>query len=305
MPDRARSHLAAALAMRRLVGKPHRRRGPLPRQQPPTVVQREYARALLAIVRAAREAFELLLRELPALVEQARRERATRDHFDAGESRRVRELIEQARRSMQSSISMRAIEDIAAKFAVQTATWQRIQLNRQTRAALGVDLFTGDRFLPTLVEGFVEENVALIKGATQSGIADRIEQVVTRGIQGGRLHGDIAKDLEKQFGYSEERARLIARDQVGKFYGQVNAARQKEMGVRRFVWRTVNDERVTGAPGGPYEKSEPSHYDLEGKVFSYDDPPPAGRDDEPSLPGEAINCRCSAEPYFDDLLEGL
>jgi len=47
-----------------------------------------------------------------------------------------------------------------------------------------------------------------------------------------------------------------------------------------YIWRTVGDGRVRAA-----------HAENEGKIFSWDSPPPTGH------PGEDYNCRCTAEPY--------
>jgi uncharacterized protein with gpF-like domain len=52
------------------------------------------------------------------------------------------------------------------------------------------------------------------------------------------------------------------------------------------VWRTVGDERV-----------RPSTRIATAKRTRYDDPP------DGELPGEPIQCRCSAEPVFDDILD--
>jgi SPP1 gp7 family putative phage head morphogenesis protein len=311
MPDRAisraRALLQAAAFARPPSARKHRKPKKLPRQIPPDAIALDYARALARVMAKVRAAFAPLLEQLPEIIEAERRERALHrdgERVDAGQSKRVRALLEEARRRMATTISTQEIEALAVAFANTTSTYQRIQLNRQTRAALGVDLFTGDRFLPILVEGFADENVALIKGITTK-LATDVEGATLRALQRGVLAGDLAEELEGRFGYAEDRAALIARDQIGKLNGQINAARQQELGVRRFRWMTVRDERVTGTPGGPYAKSEPSHFELHGKVFSYDDPPEAGRNFEPSLPGEPINCRCYAEPVLDDILADL
>ncbi len=101
-----------------------------------------------------------------------------------------------------------------------------------------------------------------------------------------------------------DRAELIAVDQVGKLYGQVNAKRQQDLGVTEFIWRTVGDERVRGNPGGLYPKATPSHWDRDSKTYRYDDPP-KGKSGEKELPGVPIRCRCSAEPKLDHLLDDL
>ena len=47
-----------------------------------------------------------------------------------------------------------------------------------------------------------------------------------------------------------------------------------------YIWRTVGDDQVRD-----------SHAANEGKIFRWDNPPDTGN------PGDAINCRCTAEPY--------
>jgi SPP1 gp7 family putative phage head morphogenesis protein len=52
-----------------------------------------------------------------------------------------------------------------------------------------------------------------------------------------------------------------------------------------YIWRTAGDNKV-----------RPSHASNEGKIFRWDSPPPTGN------PGDAINCRCTAEPYVSPFL---
>ncbi|MFO0109700.1 MAG: phage minor head protein, partial [Alphaproteobacteria bacterium] len=66
----------------------------------------------------------------------------------------------------------------------------------------------------------------------------------------------------------------------------LDESRQREAGVCQYIWGTVGDERVRD-----------SHEANEGEVFSWNDPPDTGH------PGEAENCRCSADPVVDSLHE--
>lgn len=302
-----------------------RRRGKLPRQAEPKMIAKEYGQALARIVSREmfRDAFAALLAELPELLASARRERGDRNEperdaieacclddadrllhwrarLDADEGKRARALIAQAKEKMRTSVSTRLIEDVAGKFAERTSTFQRVQLNRQVKSAFGVDVFYGDRSLRNRMTNFATENVSLIKDITEN-VAGKVEKAVTRAITGATPHGDLARTLEEDFGYGEKRAKLIARDQVGKLYGQINASRQKDLGVRRFRWKTTGDERVRGDPSGKYPDADSSHYDWDGEIFSYDDPP-QDEDGNPVLPGEPILCRCWAEPILEDVL---
>jgi SPP1 gp7 family putative phage head morphogenesis protein len=239
-----------------------------------------YAKKLRGIVEQTRVALKPLMDELDELLKTAESER----RVDAGEGRRITQLIEEARRKMRSATNVQQVEALATEFASRTSTAQRMQLSRQLRSALGVELFTPDARLATLMDGFVSKNVAQIRDIPQKMITD-VESTVTEALTSGRLRKDIAKELQKKLNLGRARANTIARDQIGKFHGQLNATRQKEIGVSRFIWRTVGDERVRD-----------SHEEREGQTYSYDDPP------DGELPGEPINCRCFAEPVLEDLL---
>lgn len=368
MVNRNTAHTVALIRARRALNlaRPRRR---IPRAASFAPIQREYAREILKLYARVRPAFAELERELPALIESARREiradfergdwliqpdgkmyRAdelpiarkrfwaqrmridaaevnerlevlrldslsgidTADRLDslletlrtdAGEGKKARELIERAKTTIAGTITQDQLEKLADAFAKRTATHQRIAMNKQVHAALGADVFTSDARLPPLIDAFVDANVGLIRGLTDE-VAKRVEARVLAAIQAGTLHKDLAKQLDDEFAFGEERAKLIANDQIGKAYGQIASARHREMGITRFVWRTANDRRVRGTPGGKYPKARPSHYDRNGKTYSYDDPP-KGRHGEPELPGEPVRCRCTAEPVFDDILAGL
>ncbi len=279
-------HTARIVRIRRGAGV-KATRGKLPAQIPPVAIERQYQKAIIErVIERVRRAIAPLLAELPRLLASANRERSALLH-DAGEGRRVRELMEQARETIAESVTTRDLERLAREVSSRTADYQGTQLHRQVRAAFGADVFSQDRALRPLTEAFVDANVGLIKKIGDD-LATEIESATMRAIQDGMLHGDLAKELEGRFGFAEKRAELIARDQVGKAYGQINAARQRELGVTRFIWRTVGDERV---------RSE--HEDREGETYEYSDPP------DGELPGEPINCRCYAEPVFDDVLAEL
>ncbi len=213
---------------------------------------------------------------------------------DAGEGSRIRQLVEQAAATLRASLNNRELEELVSRFAQDTSRHQRVQLGRQAKAALGIDVFVADRRTPTLIEGFVAENVALIKGISDN-VANDIEKAATRAVQSGIRHETLAEELEDRFDFNEARARLIARDQVGKLYAQIDQSRTQELGVTRFYWRTVGDARVRDEHADLAEASDA------GVTYSYADPP-LDKHGVAILPGSAILCRCSGEPVYDDIL---
>lgn len=329
-----RTRTRALVQAQSIVSGRHRRRGKLPRQGSWKLIAKEYGEQIARMVSrdVIRDAFRELLDELPELIASARRERSDAIYdvcshitwiedpaervrtwiavranklasvrIDANEGKRARELIAKAKEKLRAGVSTRLIEDLAEKFAERTSTFQRLQLGRQVKAALGVDVMYGDKGLRTRFSNFASENVALIRNISDE-VAIRVEKITTRALTSATPHGDLAETLNDEFGFGEKRAKLIARDQVGKLYGQINASRQQQLGVSRFRWRTVGDERVRGDPGGKYPDADSSHYDWDGEIFSYDDPP-KDEDGNPVLPGEPVLCRCWAEPVLEDILD--
>jgi SPP1 gp7 family putative phage head morphogenesis protein len=265
--------------------KPRKR---LPRQVPPKPLEREYAKQILVIIREVHAALAPLIAEVPQLIEAALRERRFDIRFDADKSK-LRALANQARDVMKMNLTAVRLESLAQKYGQATSQFQKNQLAKQAKAALGVDLFMADRKVAVLLDGFVTANVTLISNLPEQ-IISGVESSIVNAVQKGMRSEDLAEELEKKFGMNEDRAAGIARDQIGTVYGQINAARQQELGITRFKWRTSRDERVR-------DEHEARERESEDNPYSYDDPP------DGELPGEPINCRCYAEPVFDMLEE--
>ncbi len=141
--------------------------------------------------------------------------------------------------------------------------------------------------MPAIVDGFVHENVTLIRNLGQKAI-NEIDARVARAFTTGQRAEDALADISSRFDVTENHARLIARDQIGTLNGQITSERHQELGIERFTWETMGDERVRD-----------EHALLQGQVFSYDDLPDEG------LPGTPICCRCSQSPLYEDILAAL
>lgn len=288
---RSTAYTVALLKARRAMGltRPRRR---LPRMVPPDRIGDDATRAMIGYyMPVLRRAFAPLFAELPRLVARVLAERRRNDaRFDASdEARRVRQLIRDAVEMARTDDS---VERIAERYGAATSSYQREQFDRVVRAGLGSDVVSGTTSpLGPMIEHYVDANVGLIAGLTDE-TAKKIEGIILDGFTKGLRHEDLAALLEQRLGMAEDRAKLIARDQVLTLYGQVNAARQRQIGVTRFRWMTVNDARVRDEHTHRQEVSRTDPY-------SYDDPP------DGELPGEPILCRCYAEPVLEDILDAL
>ena len=207
-------------------------------------------------------------------------------------SREAKRLLDKAQDDLESAVSTSDVATLAAKFAARTASHQRLQLGKQVRSALGADPYTRDPVLAGVSEDFVAQNVSLIK-RIPSRLHEKIEGMVMNSVGKSQLNVNLGDEIRDAFGVADRHAAFIARDQISKYYGAVNKARQESLGVTKFIWRTMNDERVRD-----------SHAELDGKEFSWDDLP-TNDDGEEIYPGSDYQCRCTAEPVLDDLVDDV
>jgi len=251
--------------------KPRTRKQPV--QQPPNSQERDYARQMLAIIEVLfEEVSKRVLPVVPMLVEQ--RGRTDGYRRDVGE---LDTLFQGILGVLGRRATTGALAGVAQNTAQATAAHQKGQLEQAVAAQLGVPLLADSNLAP-IINGFVDENLGLIRSLSQDVLTDA-QATVSRGIQEGLRAEVIQGQLEERFGVARNRARLIARDQTNKLFGKVQEKRQTDLGVTHFIWRTVNDERT-----------RPEHAARSGKRYSWDKPP------QGEIPGEPINCRCYAEP---------
>lgn len=281
--------LAHQLRQRRLVrkialGRPLRPRRP-PRQRQPDSIRLSYFRAVMQLLNRARGMVHArVLPMLPGLVAEAK---ALRGDARTDAPNDVNRELDRISEEFYRNTSQASLEAMAESYGQRTSDFQKDELQRQLKASLGVEVPINDRTLGPRIRAFTAENVALIKSIPQR-YFDQVERQVIAGVRDGSRWEEIATELEERFGVAESSAQLVARDQVGKFFGELNEVRQSELGVVAYLWRTSNDSRV-----------REEHAAREGQSFTWADPPEDGH------PGEAILCRCFAEPDLTPILEDL
>lgn len=244
-------------------------------------IERDYTRTLLGYVRTLHKIAK------PAILAWFK-SRADAMTFDASEP--IGKVIGGIRLDFQKTLSRDEVRKGLISQGNRTASFNRVAMQQQFGAVLGIDPFAAladQGITRDAVNLFATENADLITSIETQYLGE-VESLALEAVQDGRLVGDLADDIEGRFDVSENRARLIARDQIGKLNSKMTEARQSELGVTHYIWRTAKDERVRGDPGGQYPKAFPSHYDREGVRFAWDDPP--SEDEYDGHPGFPIQC---------------
>lgn len=257
----------------------------LGRRAQPLALERSYARDLRKIVKQCRPVIDAAVAKLTS----NRNNAAGDDDRNVTEVRRafgdVGAAFDTIVRRARPGLLAQGVDKRVTAFAIE-------QADKQMRGVVTVpdSEIVGDH------AGFVRENVALIKSIPRK-LHQQVQAAVSEAWTSGATTADLTGVVAERFNVTDRRARLIARDQVGKLNAKVVEERHKELGIVAYTWSTSRDERVRGNPGGLYPNADPSHWAREGKRFRYDDPPEGGH------PGEPIQCRCEAIPVipeFDD-----
>ena len=273
-------------AQLRLLVHLSKRKAPLKRQR--KILQPDAQR--LGYFSALRKGPVATLREvvkriiLPALAGLAATEaRADGVRLDAKSP--ARSLTDKALRAWSTRWSEDRIGDLVQPWAQQTAGLSREQIQGLMADNLGIKVDLAEPNIKSALSDWRDTNVELIRDIPKKALG-QMADVLKQGMAEGKRPEDMADDIMERLDVSESRANLIARDQVGKLYGEVNKARYEDLGLTKYIWRTMNDNRVRD-----------EHEEREGETYEMGE---LGDDEEP---GQPVNCRCYMEPVIDDVFD--
>ena len=150
------------------------------------------------------------------------------------------------------------------------------------KRALGIDLtsIVREEDLGDYLDLASQRSANLIRSLsndTYKKIKDRTLSTVLSGTPAS----EYQKQLAAEFGFSDRRAKVIARDQIGKLNADITRIRQQQAEINEYDWITSQDERVRQL-----------HQSLSGNRYKYGERTGA----EGGLPpGQPIMCRCYAQ----------
>jgi SPP1 gp7 family putative phage head morphogenesis protein len=119
----------------------------------------------------------------------------------------------------------------------------------------------------------------------------RLRQTVEKHVFTGNRYDRLRKEIQKSFGVTENKAKFLARQETSLLMAKLKETRYEAAGVTEYKWACV--------VGSPLHPVRPSHKILEGKIFSWSNPPITTAPGEPARrnnPGQDYNCRCFAIP---------
>ena len=270
---------------------------------------------------------KIIIDKLPAIQKQVELERPSGMRTDSWPDELTKQFQEL---SDQYDIISKQSKDIAAGTFQEINGVSHKQWYDIAKKVMGVDVFSFEPWIASESKAFIHVNTDLIT-RIQSDVQSDVSRIVMGGFRQGMRWESISDQLlnntdlgQGVFNKASTRADLVARDQSLKLYADLGQKRQENAGLTLYIWRTMEDERVGGAPGGKYAKSRPSHACMDGKVCSWDKPEhyadsvdaaiagrwklrasmPGGPGQNGSPGSNRPNCRCYGDPIFETLFQG-
>lgn len=178
----------------------------------------------------------------------------------------------------------------------------KVDENSRTKFIQGVNSSVGVNMVRVLKQEGLSDIVALqkqknkvlIKSIPEQFFND-IEIQIQNGFGQGLRPEQIArningiKDISSSFGKLENRCKLIARNEISTINSTITKKRYENLGVKKAIWRSSNDERVRD-----------SHANRDGKEYDLAKGCYDSIDGIWIQAGMEINCRCTFTPIFDD-----
>ena len=166
---------------------------------------------------------------------------------------------------------------------IKTAT----RIGRETRKLLK------NAGIGSVYQQLQQEEVELIKSIPLEA-AQKVHEWTKDGLARNERPEQIATRIQQELSpVVRHRAVCIARTETARARSNFTQARARAVGSTHYKWHTVGDSRV-----------RPMHAALDGTIQSWNDPPVCdlGQGNQPlhAHPGCIYNCRCWAEPIFDD-----
>lgn len=132
----------------------------------------------------------------------------------------------------------------------------------------------------------LDEQAGLVKSIPLDA-ARRVHDLTVEGLSSGARSSSIVDEIMRQGEVSRNKATLIARTESARTASLLTQARSIHLGVTSYTWETSRDGTVRA-----------SHRALQGKVFSWSDPPECDPGHYAN-PGQIWNCRCWARPLLN------
>ena len=234
--------------------------------------------------------------------------------IDSKSPKEIGEELERIKKYYEFQIDNVA-NDIASNWVNAVNQYNRDHTMEEMRKSLGIDVAAiVDEAMRDELDIMIIESASYIKSIPNY-LVGKVAQRVVDHYKGNPMpeNRTLRQQIKEEFKVSDGRAKVLARDQTSKMNTSLAAIRQTNLGIDMYIWKTAEDERVVGRPGGKYPKISKlhrNHWMMQGLLCKWADPTVYSDDKGKTWkkrlqempqnhPGVDIMCRCRAAPYID------
>lgn len=135
-----------------------------------------------------------------------------------------------------------------------------------------------------------------IKKFTNDQILKLRERIATN-VSTGNRYETILKEIQDTYGVTQSKAKFLARQETNLMTAQIQEIKSVAVGSKGYIWTCVH--------GSPNHPVRPAHKILDGKYFSWNNPPVTNpKTGMRAHPGQDYNCRCRPRVIFGDYEKG-
>ena len=164
--------------------------------------------------------------------------------------------------------------DAGVTQSINKAIGLKIEMTEAQRAFVAEEYSNN---LKLYIKDFIEEQVPLLR--------QDVEKAVFSGIRAESLQEVIID----RYGVSESKAKFLAKQEISLLTSKFKQAKYQQAGINKYKWSISN------------VRTRPDHRALNGKIFSFDDPPITNQETgDKNNPGEDFSCNCVPIPIIDD-----
>lgn len=263
----------------------------------PVTAEREFRRIAGAYMKLLNSELKKRLPEMMAKYRQERRGDSRMDDsrdLDA----ELRQILQEISSSLERLLADFELDKRIGQIATMTKNTAIREWKRAVRETLGVDLlddYYRGEFYGQAIDRWIAYNILKIKSLPTETLGE-MRKIILESYVKGRSVRDIQREIQEEYNVSKRKAQLLARDQVATLNAQITKMQQQDAGCTKYRWSSSKDSRVREC-----------HRELDGKVFSWDDPPEMWYETKSGRvytgrrchPGEDYCCRCVAIPVFE------
>ena len=263
----------------------------------PDSVEREFQRVTNGYMRLLNQTLKEYMPEIMDAY-KAERRRETRYDDIRDLTSNFQQIFMKIAQALEQKLSQFDLERKVRNIANMTKSRSIREWKRLCKKTLGIDLmsdyYKGD-FYEAAIRLWIDENVLKIKSIPNDTLG-AMHEIILEGFRNGRTIKDISKEIQNEYNVTKRKAQMLARDQLGTLNAQLTRMQQQDAGCKKYRWSDSRDSRVRDC-----------HKDLNGKLFSWDDPPEMWYETKRGRvytgrkchPGEDFLCRCCAIPEFN------